>query len=226
MNMPVKLAIYDMDKTLTRRPTFTPFLLHAVVTRAPWRLFLAPLLIVTGVAYGLRLIDRGRLKVWNAALLVGHRLSPAEVTALSDSFAARTVLANLLPAARAQLDADRADGWRIVIATASYAHYSRAIGRALGIADTIGTDVRVRTDGSLTTLIEGENCYGPVKRQMVEAWMAREHLTRADCRIRFYSDHVSDAPMFEFADEPVAVNAHGPLRALAKARGWRVEDWR
>jgi phosphoserine phosphatase len=43
--------------------------------------------------------------------------------------------------------------------------------------------------------------------------------------VRFYSDHVSDAPTFAWADEPVAVNAHGPLRALARARGWRIEDW-
>ncbi len=25
----VLLAIYDMDKTVTRRPTYTPFLIHA-----------------------------------------------------------------------------------------------------------------------------------------------------------------------------------------------------
>lgn len=55
--------------------------------------------------------------------------------------------------------------------------------------------------------------------------MAREGLTRSDLRIRFYSDHVSDAPVLEWADEPFAVNAHGPLRKLAAAKGWTVLDW-
>jgi phosphoserine phosphatase len=43
--------------------------------------------------------------------------------------------------------------------------------------------------------------------------------------VRFYSDHVSDRPAFEWADEPVAVNPHGTLRLLAEERGWAIEDW-
>jgi phosphoserine phosphatase len=44
--------------------------------------------------------------------------------------------------------------------------------------------------------------------------------------VRAYSDHVSDAPLLEWADEPFAVNAHGPLRKLADMRGWPQLDWR
>jgi uncharacterized membrane protein YczE len=41
------LAIYDMDKTITRRATFTPFLIHAALGLAPWRLLLVPLVLMT-----------------------------------------------------------------------------------------------------------------------------------------------------------------------------------
>jgi phosphoserine phosphatase len=58
---------------------------------------------------------------------------------------------------------------------------------------------------------------------MIEAWLAVEGLERAN--VRFYSDHASDAPVFEWADEAVAVNPHDRLRRLATARGWPVEDW-
>ena len=44
-------------------------------------------------------------------------------------------------------------------------------------------------------------------------------------RVRFCSDHVSDRPAFEWADEPVAVNPHDKLRRLAEQRGWKIEDW-
>ena len=37
------LAIYDMDRTVTRGPTFGPFLWHAMRRLAPWRALLAPL---------------------------------------------------------------------------------------------------------------------------------------------------------------------------------------
>ncbi|MEO6360061.1 MAG: hypothetical protein ABIO43_05750 [Sphingomicrobium sp.] len=43
--------------------------------------------------------------------------------------------------------------------------------------------------------------------------------------MRFYSDHGSDAPVFEWADEAVAVSPHGKLREMAMKRGWGVEDW-
>jgi phosphoserine phosphatase len=58
---------------------------------------------------------------------------------------------------------------------------------------------------------------------MIEDWLTKERVTRA--HVRFYSDHASDAPVFEWADEPVAVNPHDRLRKLAGERGWPVEDW-
>ena len=35
--MTYRLAIYDMDRTVTRRATYTPFLIHCALRRAPWR---------------------------------------------------------------------------------------------------------------------------------------------------------------------------------------------
>ena len=55
------LAIYDMDRTVTKRPTYTSFLLHCAAARAPWRLLFLPLVLISMIAYGLRMIDRARL---------------------------------------------------------------------------------------------------------------------------------------------------------------------
>ena len=55
------LAIYDMDRTVTRRATYTPFLLHCAARRAPWRLLLIPLVMLSMLGYIAKLIDRGRL---------------------------------------------------------------------------------------------------------------------------------------------------------------------
>ena len=45
------LAIYDMDRTVTRGPTYTPFLLHCAIRRAPWRLLFLPLVVLSMLAY-------------------------------------------------------------------------------------------------------------------------------------------------------------------------------
>ena len=220
------LAIYDMDKTITCRPTFTPFLIHAALTNNPWRLLLAPCVSVTILLYLLRVIDRARLKELNHSLLLGPRIPASDAAWLAESFAAKTCADNVLPGALTRIAADRAEGRQLVLATASYVFYARAIGNALGFDDVIGTECATDTGGALLAKIDGENCYGPAKLRMVEAWMANAGLAPGGCHVRFYSDHVSDAPCFGWADEAVAVNAHAALATLAGEKGWRQEDWR
>ncbi|MDX3883175.1 MAG: HAD-IB family hydrolase [Sphingomonas sp.] len=220
-----ELAIYDMDRTITRIATYTPFLLHAARRRAPWRLLFVPIVLLSMLAYVLKLIDRGRLKEINHMLLLGRAISPADLAPVAESFADRTVAANIHPGALTQIAADRAAGRRLVMATASYRLYSEAIGERLGFDDVIATNSVIGLDGRIRARIDGENNYGPAKLRMIQAWMAAEGLARQACHIRFYSDHASDAPVMEWADEPFAVNAHDRLRRLAAERGWPTAEW-
>ena len=222
---PIRIAIYDLDKTITRRPTFTPFLLYTLATRHRWRSILLPVVALTLLLYAVRLIDRARLKELNHRLLIGRSLPAGPAATLAARFADRTLANNLLPDALAQIAHDRADGRRLVLATASYDIYVRAIADRLGFDGVVATTIARGRDGAVLARIDGENCYGAAKRRKVEAWLATEGLVRDDCDIIFYSDHASDAPMFALADTPVAVNAHAPLRALAAASGWRIVDW-
>ena len=216
-------AIYDMDRTVTRRATYTPFLLHCAVRRAPWRLLLLPLVVASMIAYVLKVIDRGRLKEINHRLLLGHKRHARELKPLVESFADRTVASNIRPGARAAISRDKAEGRRVVLATASYRLYADAIADRLGFDDVIGTGSIIGLDERVHAKIDGENCYGPAKLRMVSTWLDKSGLERG--HVRFYSDHASDAPVFEWADEAVAVNPHARLARLATERGWAVEDW-
>src|SRR6188472_1435295 len=132
-------AVYDMDRTITRHATYTPFLLHCAVKRAPWRLLLLPFVILSMLAYAARLIDRGRLKEINHRLLLGHKRHPHELQPLVDGFAEATVAGNIRPGALQAIARDKAEGRRVIMATASYRLYADAIGRRLGFDDVIGT---------------------------------------------------------------------------------------
>lgn len=220
------LAIYDMDKTITHAPTWTPFLIHSARKgAAPWRLALIPFAGIAAAGYVARLISRGRLKHAMQRLMLGRTMTPAQERRAAETFADRVMKDGVFAAARARIAADRAAGYRLVMATASYRFYVEAIAERLGFDAVIGTESIRDANGHLLAGIDGENCYGPAKLRMIEAWMARQGIERADAHVRFYSDHVSDAPTFAWADEPFAVNAHGPLRLLAKARGWPTPDW-
>jgi HAD superfamily hydrolase (TIGR01490 family) len=219
-----RLAIYDMDKTITRHATFGPFLLYAVPRLAPWRIIFAPLLILTMLAYALAIINRARLKEINLGLMLGRRINATRLADVARGFAGQTMSRNILIPALDSMASDRAEGYQIVIASASYAFYVTEIARVIGVSDVIATHA-VNGAGVIMPTIDGENCYGPAKRAMVKTWMAAQGLARTDAYIRFYSDHVSDAPCHAFADEAYATNPHPPLRRLAQARGWTVLDW-
>ena len=61
-------------------------------------------------------------------------------------------------------------------------------------------------------------------RALIMADYAREHgLDLAECVA--YADSTSDLPMLEAAGYPVAVNPETKLAALARKRGWLVEQW-
>lgn len=218
-------AIYDMDRTITRHATYTPFLLHCAVKRAPWRLLLLPFVILSMLAYVAKLIDRGRLKEINHRLLLGHKRHPHELKPLVDGFAEKTVAGNVRPGALTAIARDKAEGRRVVMATASYTLYADAIGRKLGFDDVIGTGSIIGLDERVHAKIAGDNCYGPAKLRMIAEWVEKSELKGVHGHVRFYSDHVSDQPAFEWADEAVAVNPHGKLRRLAQQRGWQVVDW-
>ena len=219
------LAIYDMDRTVTRHATYTPFLLHCAARRARWRLIFLPLVALSMLAYATRLIDRARLKEINHRLLLGGKVHPSQLKPLVDSFALGQAESNIRPGARTAIARDKAEGRRVVLATASYRLYAAAIAERLGFDDVIGTGSIIGLDERVHAKIAGENCYGPAKLRMIADWVDKSGLTGKHGHVRFYSDHVSDQPAFEWADEPVAVNPHGKLRRMAEQRGWAIEDW-
>ncbi|QTD57779.1 HAD family hydrolase [Parasphingorhabdus cellanae] len=220
-----KLAIYDMDRTITIRGTYTPFLLHMVFARAPWRLALLPLLPFGFIGYGLKLISRKTLKTYNQRLLLGSKPSIKKLEPHIERYADKVMRANSYAKAIGQVEADRAEGRKLVLATASYELYVNAIAARLGFDDVIATRLKIDEQGQVLPEIIGENCYDVAKLDRIKTFLDDQGLTRDNIHIRAYSDHVSDAPMLEFADEAVATTPSAPLRALAKRRGWKILDW-
>jgi HAD superfamily phosphoserine phosphatase-like hydrolase len=212
-------AVYDMDLTITDRPSWTAFLLHFARHHAPWRLVLLPLLALPLAAYALRLTGRAGLKSAAQRLLMGARVPRATIAEAAESFAARFAPAHERPAALAAIAADRAAGRHLILATASARFYVEPLARRWGFDTLVATD-HVWDGDRLTPAIAGGNCYALNKLRK-----ALRALPRCQRPIRAYSDHVSDLPLLLWADQPVAVSPSRALRAMAAARGWPIVAW-
>ena len=219
------LAVYDLDRTITRRPTYTLFLIHCALRRQQWRLVFVPAVVLAMLAYAAGLFDRSRLKEICQSLLIGHKVHTKELRPLAESFADATVGHNIRPGARKAIERDRMEGRRLVLATASYRLYADAIARRLGFDDVIATGSVIGLDERVHARIDGRNCYGNEKMRMISQWVEKSGLVGKHGHVRFYSDHASDEPAFLWSDEPVAVNPHARLARMASERGWAVEDW-
>ena len=212
----MRVAVYDMDLTITAWPTYTRWLMFWARRHAPWRLALLPVAGLAGLGYRAGVLPRGRVKATAQALLMGAGAARCDVTAAAAVFAATV---KLRPGALAQIAADRAAGLEPVLATASFAFYADAVAARLGIDRVVATR-SVWAGDVLRPRLAGDNCYGAAKAAMVVAALPGAAVVRA------YSDHVSDAPLFALAAEAVAVNPSRGLRRLAARQGWRVVDWR
>jgi HAD superfamily phosphoserine phosphatase-like hydrolase len=215
-----------MDRTLTRRGTWVGWLRFWLQHEAPWRVVLLPLLIGPALAYRAGQLGRGELKAEVQRVVMGARVSGAQVRAAAARYAAAVAADEVFEGARAALAAAGAEGAVVVIATASNAYYARAIGALLGVDHVIATEMLWADDWLVARLV-GENCYGEAKARAVRGWLEAEGLERA--RLDAWSDHVSDLPLLELAaacgGAAVAVNASDGLRAVAAARGWATVDW-
>ena len=210
----MKVAIYDLDKTLVRRATFTPFLAFAARRIAPWRLVLLPVWVLMMAGYRVGLYDRTALKTAGMKLMLG-RASLGQLEEVGRAFAAHHVeKAGWIKPVIAQIETDRAAGARIAVATAAFEFYARAFADRLGIVEVIAT----RWDGETIT---GGNCYGEEKLRRVEQWLG---CPASAVHLRFFSDSFADAPLLEKAREPVFVTSSPAKRLRAEQAGWAVID--
>jgi HAD superfamily phosphoserine phosphatase-like hydrolase len=220
----VKLSLWDMDRTLTRVPSFPRWLMHWVRHEAPWRALLLPAVPVLLLLFGIGALDRGGLKAGLQWLFMGPRVVRARLALRAEAFAATWGAGAELKPALARLAADRAEGYLILLVTASPHYYVEALGRRWGV-DAVLATANAGDETCVFHRLEGANCYGAEKPRRVAAWLGG----RVPSVVRAYSDHVSDVPLLEMAvGDGGGATAANPTRAMqeeAARRGWPVVSW-
>ncbi|MDE2348245.1 MAG: HAD-IB family phosphatase [Gammaproteobacteria bacterium] len=216
----LRLAVFDLDGTLTWRDSLAPFLagyLRLHPRRLP-RLWRVPAAVGAYVG-GSR--DRGALK--SRLIQIAMAGEPrAAVDAWADAYVRALGPRGAYRAdALRRVERHRASGDLLILLSASPDLYVPRIGAALGFAATLCTEVRWqgdRLDGRLIT----PNRRGEEKRRCLE----RLRQLHPGATITAYGNSASDFDHLRAADHGVLVNAGRSARRAAGSLGLDVEEWR
>jgi len=213
------IAIFDLDRTLTRRGCFTPFILYVAIRR-PRRFLSCHRIILAALSniIGLYRRDDIKLLMWREVL---GGLTREEAEALGDSFARAWIQKELRRQTKEHIKKYREAGDRLILATAAMDIIADPIGRILGFDDIISTRTHWTAEGRVSGNFDGKNCYGEEKLRRVKLTLG----DLAASKTSAYSDHITDLPFLLWAENGIAVNPHRPLRDAAGRHGLRIEDW-
>lgn len=214
----MKLAVFDLDGTITRHDTLIQFILGYLKSR-PWRLFGFVLAIPAVLLYVLRVTDRGALKGSVMHWTLGGS-SRSELDAWAATFVPRVLKDGVFKAAMDQIAVHKRNGDVLVLMSASADIYVPAIARHLGFNEVTCTGVRWigdRLDGRLTTA----NCRGPEKARRFGELRARY----PGLATVAYGNAASDLDHLRLADRGVLVNGNEPARRRAVGFGVVCESW-
>lgn len=142
-------------------------------------------------------------------------------TATEDWFRA-DVAHRLRPGARATVDAHRAAGDALVLATSSTGYAARTAAALWSFPLVIATELEIDDEGRLTGRVAA-SALGDAKAARAVALAEAEGIDLAASS--FYTDSYSDIALMRLVGRPVAVHPDRRLRAEAARQGWEILDW-
>lgn len=217
------IVVFDLDRTLTRVRTFTPFLIYSF-KRRPLRIVTAPIVIFHMLRYKLGSLQRKPLKE-KILRFVLRGYSRKEIDNLSREYAKLLVKYAIRKQGLERIRQYKAENAYLVLATASMDFYACPLGELLGFDLVVSTQSTWDETGHLLPILASENCYGEAKVSLVKNALNGAISDAAKSEITAYTDHISDHFLLDWSDHAVAINPKADLRAYATKHGFKIEGW-
>lgn len=219
MSFTPRIAVFDLDVTLTRYDTFLPFvsgyLRHWRKRRSLglWRL---PLALLKFRHWG----DRSWIKTQFLKAFIGGE-PRARVAAWAERFVDELLDKAMREPGLEQLRAYQRQGVRVILASASFDIYVERIAARFGIDEVLATraawDDRDRLVG-----MAGENCREEEKLRRVRALAG---MPEDGAGVAAYSDSHADLPLLRWAEHGVAVCPSKRLNQQVDGLGLEAVRW-
>lgn len=198
-----KLAIFDVDYTLTKKETLWEFF-KFMMKKKPSLVLHLPKSLVSAFLFAAGIYDAKTAKEHFIAFIDG--IEEKQMQELVREFYDNRFVNIFYQDAIDTMKKLKAEGYKIILISASAEFYLNELYKIKEVDKILGTRFSLE-NGRHTRFIEGENCKGEEKVRRL-----REYLEEEDMDVDFknsymFSDSLSDSPLFYLVGNPYLINS-------------------
>lgn len=198
----VKLALFDIDYTITRKETLMEFYKY-IVTKDIKNIKYLPRALYSGLMYGIKVYDEKRVK--EAFLKFIENIEEKELAILTKKFYDERLSTILYKDALDMIHKLKTEGYMVILISASPEFYIKEFYAIDDVDYIIGTKFTFE-NGKFIRKMSGKNCKRDEKVVRLNAYL-KENNIDADYENSFmFSDSLSDLPLLDLVGNPYLIN--------------------
>lgn len=197
-----KLAIFDVDFTLTNSETLMEFYIFMVKKR-PRLILYAPFSIMSALLFVLKVFSAKKAKENFISFINGIREKDMEL--LTKEFYEKRLSKIFYKDALYTLKKFKNSGYKIYLISASAEFYLKELYKIEEVDKIIGTRFEI-VNGKHTRKILGQNCKGEEKVTRLMESLKKDNIEVDFKNSYMFSDSLSDLPLFKLVGNPYLIN--------------------
>lgn len=197
-----KLAIFDIDYTITRKETLMEFFKY-LVSKDIKNIKFLPRALYSGVMYGVKVYDEKRVK--ECFLKFIENIDEAELAKLTKSFYDEKISKILYKDAVDMIKKLKKEGYMVVLISASPEFYVKEFYAIKEVDLIIGTKFTFE-GGKFIRKMDGNNCKGEEKVRRLNKVLKEKNIKVDFKNSYMFSDSLSDKPLLDLVGNPYLIN--------------------
>lgn len=197
-----KLAIFDIDYTITRKETLMEFFKY-IVSKDIRNIKFLPRALYSGAMYTIGAYDERRVK--ECFLKFIENIEEKDLSILTKKFYDEKLTTILYKDALDMIKKLKQEGYMVILISASPEFYIKEFYAIKEVDLIIGTKFTFE-DGKFIRKMDGNNCKGEEKVKRLKA-VLQEKSIEADFKNSYmFSDSLSDKPLLDLVGNPYLIN--------------------
>jgi len=197
-----KLAIFDIDYTITRKETLMEFFKY-LVSKDIKNIKFLPRALYSGLMYGVKVYDEKRVK--ECFLKFIENIDEAELAKITKSFYDEKISKILYKDAVDMIKKLKKEGYMVVLISASPEFYVKEFYAIKEVDLIIGTKFTFE-GGKFIRKMDGNNCKGEEKVRRLNKVLKEKNIKVDFKNSYMFSDSLSDKPLLDLVGNPYLIN--------------------